>query len=99
MILNINILGNRLNQVVENSPNNSGYEGGNNIIGYDLNGNMTDMKDKGIQSIQYNHLNLPDSYAITQTNPFGLYMNSGLDYIYRADGVKLRKTYSSAPPR
>lgn len=92
-------IGNRLNQVIENSPNPSGYEGGNNIIGYDLNGNMTDMKDKGIQSIQYNHLNLPDSYAITQTNPFGLYMNSGLNYLYRADGVKLRKTYSTAPPR
>ena len=43
--------GNRLNQVIEHSLNSSGYEGGNNMIGYDLNGNMTDMKDKGIQSL------------------------------------------------
>jgi len=91
--------GNRLNQIIESSLNDSGYEGGNNIIDYDLNGNMINMKDKGIMTIQYNYLNLPDSFAITQTNPLGLFMNSGLDYLYRADGVKLRKTYSSAPPR
>ncbi|MBP1165652.1 RHS repeat-associated protein [Chryseobacterium sp. PvR013] len=91
--------GNRLNQIIESSLNDTGYEGGNNTIDYDLNGNMINMKDKGIQTIQYNYLNLPDSYAITQANPSGLFMNSGLDYLYRADGVKLRKTYSSAPPR
>ncbi|PWW14270.1 RHS repeat-associated core domain-containing protein, partial [Chryseobacterium sp. AG844] len=91
--------GNRLNQIIESSLNDTGYEGGNNTIDYDLNGNMINMKDKGIQTIQYNYLNLPDSFAITQTNPSGLFMNSGLDYLYRADGVKLRKTYSSAPPR
>ncbi|MDR4894418.1 MULTISPECIES: DUF6443 domain-containing protein [unclassified Chryseobacterium] len=91
--------GNRLNQIIESSLNDTGYEGGNNTIDYDLNGNMINMKDKGIQTIQYNYLNLPDSFAITQANPSGLFMNSGLDYLYRADGVKLRKTYSSAPPR
>ncbi|MDW9381783.1 DUF6443 domain-containing protein [Chryseobacterium sp. JV558] len=91
--------GNRLNQIIESSLNDSGYEGGNNIIDYDLNGNMITMKDKGIQTIQYNYLSLPDSYTITQNNPFGLPMNSGLEYLYRADGVKLRKTYSIAPPR
>ncbi|QBJ85146.1 RHS repeat-associated core domain-containing protein [Chryseobacterium gleum] len=91
--------GNRLDKVIETAMNDSGYEGGNNIIDYDLNGSMTTMKDKGILGIVYNHLSLPDSYSITQSNPFGLPMNIGLDYLYRADGVKLRKTYSSTPPR
>ncbi|WP_426477313.1 DUF6443 domain-containing protein [Chryseobacterium sp. CBSDS_008] len=87
--------GNRLNQVIENSPNNSGYEGGNNIIGYDLNGNMTDMKDKGIQTIVYNHLNLPNSFTISQNSPLGVVTGFGLNYLYRADGTKVRKTYRS----
>ncbi|WP_431609236.1 DUF6443 domain-containing protein [Chryseobacterium sp. 'Rf worker isolate 10'] len=91
--------GNRLTQVIENALNDTGYEGGNNIIDYDLNGSMTTLKDKGINSIVYNHLSLADSYSITQNNPFGLSMNSGLDYLYRADGIKVRKTYTSAPPR
>jgi RHS repeat-associated protein len=87
-------IGNRLNQVIENSPNNSGYEGGNNIIGYDLNGNMTDMKDKGIQSIVYNHINLPISISMQFTNPVGNISTTSINHLYRADGVKLRKTYS-----
>ncbi|PRA95090.1 sugar-binding protein [Chryseobacterium sp. MYb7] len=93
--------GNRLNQVIESSLNDSGYEGGNNMIDYDSNGNMINMKDKGIQSIIYNYLNLPKSFFITQSDLFGngQTSNSSLDYLYRADGVKLRKTYSSAPPR
>lgn len=91
--------GNRLTQVIENALNDTGYEGGNNVIDYDLNGSMTTMKDKGIWSIAYNYLSLPDSYSITQSSPFGPTMNIGLDYLYRADGVKVRKTYSSAPPR
>ncbi|MFP8892164.1 MULTISPECIES: DUF6443 domain-containing protein [Chryseobacterium] len=86
--------GNRLNQVVENSPNPSGYEGGNNIIGYDLNGNMTDMKDKGIQSIVYNHMNLAASISMQFTNPVGNISTTNISHLYRADGVKLRKTYS-----
>ncbi|KAB1231469.1 DUF6443 domain-containing protein [Chryseobacterium viscerum] len=93
--------GNRLNQVIESSLNDSGYEGGNNVIDYDPNGNMINMKDKGIQSIVYNYLNLPNSFSITQPDLFGngQISNSSLDYLYRADGAKLRKTYSSAPPR
>lgn len=87
-------IGNRLNQVIENSPNSSGYEGGNNIIGYDLNGNMTDMKDKGVQSIKYNHLNLPISIGMQFTNPVGNISTTNISHLYRADGVKLRKTYS-----
>ncbi|MDR4953810.1 DUF6443 domain-containing protein [Chryseobacterium sp. ES2] len=84
--------GNRLNQVIEHSLNSSGYEGGNNIIGYDLNGNMTDMKDKGIQSIGYNYLNLPKSIAIQNTGYSGQIITTNINHLYRADGEKLRKT-------
>ncbi|WP_374463963.1 DUF6443 domain-containing protein [Chryseobacterium sp.] len=86
--------GNRLNQVIEHSTNSSGYEGGNNIIAYDLNGNMTDMKDKGIQSIAYNHLSLPNAISIQSFDYMDRPINTGISHLYRADGVKLRKTVS-----
>ncbi|WP_353959970.1 hypothetical protein [Chryseobacterium tructae] len=75
--------------------NETGYEGGNNMIDYDLNGNMMTMKDKGIQSIDYNYLNLPNSYSIIQNNPLGGSVSFGLSYLYRADGIKLRKINTS----
>ncbi|MBL3550544.1 DUF6443 domain-containing protein [Chryseobacterium sp. KMC2] len=87
--------GNRLTKVIENALNDTGYEGGNNMIDYDQNGNMINMKDKGIQSIVYNHLNLPNSYGITQNDPLGASKSFGLEYMYRADGVKIRKTNTS----
>ncbi|WP_308463715.1 RHS repeat-associated core domain-containing protein, partial [Chryseobacterium sp. ON_d1] len=55
-------------------------------ITYDLNGNMTTQLDKGISSIQYNYLNLPGK--ITQNSKI-------TDYIYRADGVKVRKVFGT----
>jgi RHS repeat-associated protein len=85
--------GNRLDKITETSLNDMGYEGGNNIINYDANGNMKDMKDKGISGIVYNYLNLPNLHSITQTNGLGISSNYTLSYLYRADGVKLRKTY------
>ncbi|MDP9959149.1 DUF6443 domain-containing protein [Chryseobacterium lathyri] len=85
--------GNRLDKVIEASLNDTGYEGGNNLIDYDPNGNMITMKDKGIQTIAYNYLNLPNDFQITQLNPFGIAVSFSLDYVYRADGTKLRKTY------
>ncbi|WP_343644153.1 DUF6443 domain-containing protein [Chryseobacterium sp.] len=94
-----NYTGNRLTKVTENALNDTGYEGGNNIISYDLNGNMKDMLDKGIQSVQYNYLNLSNQYTVQQSDRFGLTMNSTMNYLYRADGTKLRKTYSSTPLR
>uniref|UniRef100_UPI0023F0E43A DUF6443 domain-containing protein n=1 Tax=Chryseobacterium sp. TaxID=1871047 RepID=UPI0023F0E43A len=94
-----NYTGNRLTKVTENALNDTGYEGGNNTISYDLNGNMKDMLDKGIQSITYNYLNLTNQLAIQQKNPFGQISNNSISYLYRADGTRLRKTYSSAPPR
>ncbi|WP_165439488.1 DUF6443 domain-containing protein [Chryseobacterium phocaeense] len=87
--------GNRLDKVTESALNDTGYEGGNNTIDYDLNGNMINMKDKGIQSIVYNYLNLPDSFSIILPDPFMLGQPSSatLTYLYRADGTKLRKNY------
>lgn len=88
-------VGNKLTKVVENAMNTSGYEGGNNNIDYDLNGNMTNMKDKGIQNISYNFLNLANLMSISQTNPKGSSINFGIEYLYRADGTKLRKINST----
>ncbi|RMZ60208.1 RHS repeat-associated core domain-containing protein [Chryseobacterium nematophagum] len=91
--------GNRLDKIIENQLNSTGYEGGNNIIDYNLNGSMINMNDKGINSIAYNYLNLPNSYGITQANPFGTFTSFSLDYLYRADGTKIRKTYYSGGGR
>ncbi|WP_312509564.1 DUF6443 domain-containing protein [Chryseobacterium culicis] len=85
--------GNRLTKVTENALNDSGYEGGNNTITYDANGNMKDMMDKGIQSISYNFLNLPDTFTIVQ-DAYGSPINNTLNYLYLADGTKYRKIYT-----
>ncbi|WP_317127506.1 RHS repeat-associated core domain-containing protein [Chryseobacterium salivictor] len=45
------------------------------------------MADKGISAINYNYLNLPVTISSSQGNT---------NYIYRADGVKLKKTYGTA---
>ncbi|MFS4472153.1 DUF6443 domain-containing protein [Chryseobacterium sp. T20] len=83
--------GNRLIKVTDEQQNPSGYPYLTvpNSIEYDNgnlngNGNMTKHLDKGISSIEYNYLNLPDK--ITQ--------NSKLtSYLYRADGVKVKKLF------
>ncbi|MFN1217848.1 DUF6443 domain-containing protein [Chryseobacterium kwangjuense] len=87
--------GNRLDKVTENALNDTGYEGGNNTIDYDQNGNMINMKDKGIQSIVYNYLNLPDAFTVILPDPLvvGQSSSANLSYLYRADGTKLRKNY------
>ncbi|MGD1318724.1 DUF6443 domain-containing protein [Chryseobacterium sp. 2R14A] len=81
--------GNRLNRIVENAMNDTGYEGGNHLISYDSNGNMINMHDKYIDNISYNHLNLPRTFQFSVSDSY-----TGLEYLYRADGTKLRKTYS-----
>ncbi|UOB16283.1 hypothetical protein [Abyssalbus ytuae] len=50
---------------------------------YDENGNMISDANKGITSILYNHLNLPTQVSFASGN---------IQYIYSADGTKLRKT-------
>jgi len=79
--LSYTLEGNRITSVADASNNANGYAGGGGLIGYDANGNMTSMPDKGITAIRYNFLNLPEE--IEQTNVSSFY--------YRADGVKLRK--------
>jgi RHS repeat-associated protein len=77
--------GNRLTSVTYTSGNYSGYpDVGGNLIDYDSNGNMTSHLDKGISSIQYNYLNLPKQ--ITQNAQV-------TNYVYRADGVKVKKLF------
>lgn len=78
--------GNQLIRVQDGTGNASGYPTGGNTISYDSNGNMTNHIDKGISSIQYNYLNLPKQVVMSQ---------SSVTYLYRADGVKLRKTTAS----
>ncbi|HCN48622.1 MAG TPA: sugar-binding protein [Chryseobacterium sp.] len=79
-------LSNKLTKVTDNRNNASGYPIGGNMITYDLNGNMTSQKDKGISSITYNYLNLPKQISTAQGNT---------SYLYRADGVKLKKTFGN----
>ncbi|MFC4685414.1 DUF6443 domain-containing protein [Epilithonimonas pallida] len=75
--------GNQVTHIDDVSGNMSGYEGGNGLIEYDANGNMVRMPDKGITNITYNILNLPSEIQQQNTT----------QYLYRADGVKLKKTF------
>nr|WP_315088915.1 RHS repeat-associated core domain-containing protein [uncultured Chryseobacterium sp.] len=79
--------GNRLTNINDYAQNATGYEGGGQTIGYDVNGNMISMPDKGISVIKYNHLNLPHHLEYSRD---GIEMVK-LDTKYRADGTKLRK--------
>ncbi|REC49723.1 DUF6443 domain-containing protein [Chryseobacterium pennipullorum] len=87
--------GNRLTKVTDASQNYLGYAGGGNTIGYDLNGNMTDQKDKGILQIAYNHLNQPDNVVFDKLYypRSGRPLNIRTEYLYDANGNKLRKKY------
>ncbi|WP_185153143.1 RHS repeat-associated core domain-containing protein, partial [Chryseobacterium sp. 8AT] len=90
--LKYDYLGNRLTKVTEEQIGGSNgypYLASHNTIEYDNNlangnGNMTKHLDKGISSIQYNFLNLPKQ--ITQNAQV-------TNYIYRADGVKVKKLF------
>jgi RHS repeat-associated protein len=84
--------GNRLKKVIDENANPSGYPSGGNTISYDMNGNMTDHLDKDITGISYNFLNLPKEVKFTDTN-------TKLQFLYRADGVKLKKNFSYLNPR
>jgi RHS repeat-associated protein len=90
---------NRLNSITDSSTNYSGYpDVSGNTISYDDNGNMTNQTDKGILDIKYNFLNLPDYVKFDKTfiprfNLGGDY-NVNTQYLYRADGTKLKKSYT-----
>ena len=55
---------------------------------YDLNGNMTEDKNKGIVNIEYNHLNLPKRIIFDEGNNHG---SNEIRYTYDATGKKLSK--------
>jgi RHS repeat-associated protein len=84
--------GNRLTKVTEEQIGNSKgypYLPAPNTITYDDNGNMITHLDKGISEISYNFLNLPITIKV---NP-GSRSTKTLQYTYRADGVKVAKTF------
>lgn len=91
--LQYNYSGNRLLSIKDISQNLSGYPyfATPNTIDYDLNGNMINHKDKGITQIVYNYLNLPNNI----TNGSGR-RSQTISYLYRADGVKLKKNLLGA---
>ncbi|KAA0126033.1 hypothetical protein FY557_19480 [Chryseobacterium sp. SN22] len=91
---------NRLNKIIDEQQNSSGYPYAvaPELIVHDNNGNMTINVDKGLLSIGYNYLNLPDALLFRN----GLSTRTGIihentSYLYSADGSKLRKTYNFAP--
>ncbi|WP_280935178.1 DUF6443 domain-containing protein [Aquimarina sp. 2201CG14-23] len=80
--------GNKLAKVSDNGGS-YGFKDGtntNNDFEYDINGNMIIDRNKGISSITYNHLNLPNTVAIANNTGTG-----NISYIYDATGVKLKK--------
>ncbi|WP_280936082.1 DUF6443 domain-containing protein [Aquimarina sp. 2201CG14-23] len=79
--------GNRLMKVIDTGNDNYGFKDGVNTQGidyeYDVNGNMTVDRNKGITNITYNHLNLPTVVTIN---------GKQIRYTYDATGTKLTKS-------
>ncbi len=81
--------GNKLLKVADGGNKTYGFKDGtntNNDFDYDTNGNMTIDRNKGITGITYNHLNLPTTVTISNTEGTG-----NISYIYDAAGAKLKK--------
>ncbi len=84
-------LGNQLQSVTELQDGNIdfGFKDGNtsgNDYAYDDNGNMITDLNKGIQSISYNHLNLPTFIEVNAVTEDG-----SIQYVYDAAGIKHQK--------
>ena len=81
--------GNKLLKVTDTGNDNYGFKDGTNTnddFEYDDNGNMIIDRNKGISSITYNHLNLPETVSISNSEGTGT-----IAYIYDAMGTKLKK--------
>ncbi|MFS4493190.1 DUF6443 domain-containing protein [Maribacter sp. 2308TA10-17] len=81
--------GNKLLKVADTGNKAHGFKDGtstNDDFEYDINGNLKIDHNKGITSITYNHLNLPE-----QVN-FG---SQNIKYVYDATGAKLKRTSST----
>ena len=82
--------GNKLTSVTDLEGIAFGFKDGTNTgddYTYDANGNMTEDKNKGISTIEYNHLNLPTSINFVS-------QYASINYVYDAVGVKQKKTVS-----
>lgn len=66
---------------------------------YDANGNMLTDSNKGITSIDYNVLDLPQCISTKSRALFKEDSNDTIYYTYSADGTKLRSTYKKAEYR
>ena len=66
---------------------------------YDANGNMLTDSNKGITSIDYNVLDLPQCISTKSRALFKENSNDTIYYTYSADGTKLRSTYKEAKSR
>ena len=82
---------NKLTSINDDSLNSTGYEGGGATIGYDLNGNMINMGDKGISTINYNYLNLSNKLNYSKLATKNRTENVTIISKYGADGSKLQK--------
>jgi len=87
-----NYVGNRFTSITDATQDSNGYEGGGGTIHYDLNGNMTDIPDKGILAIAYNYLNLPSQININEGGVTDIIIKT----FYSADGTKLKKTNTTS---
>ncbi|MEO9965986.1 MAG: DUF6443 domain-containing protein [Reichenbachiella sp.] len=85
--------GNQLTKVTDASGYDTGFKDGSNATTeyiYDANGNMIEDLNKGIDSIAYNHLNLPQ---LVKMNGDG---SNRIEYIYDAAGIKMAQLVYTA---
>src|SRR5690606_1296602 len=82
-----------------------GFKDGNNgntlsqDYEYDINGNMTTDRNKGITSIAYNPINLPTRVVFENLDPQYSTTWKAITYTYDATGVKLQKTVQQGTTR
>ncbi|MEP2510418.1 MAG: RHS repeat-associated core domain-containing protein, partial [Reichenbachiella sp.] len=84
--LDYDYVGNQLTKVTDASGKDTGFKDGVNTSEeyvYDANGNMISDANKGIEKIEYNHLNLPIK---VEMNADG---SDRIEYIYDAAGIKM----------
>lgn len=93
--LSYSYAGNQLQTISDAQQNDDGYPytAITNLITYDPNGNMTSEKNKKINSISYNFLNLSNEVKVVEID-----RSTTVNYTYSADGVKKNKTVSIICP-
>ncbi|WP_422361270.1 hypothetical protein [Reichenbachiella sp.] len=89
-ILDYKYVGNQLTKVDDTGSTDLGFKDGASAsteYEYDANGNMISDANKGIEKIEYNHLNLP--VKVTMFPLEGETQGGVIEYIYDAAGTKL----------